>query len=96
MATGGGKSGRKWNHFNYFVNTYKYTHTHTYIHTVIIVGLSSMSYRVIEDPNAVATVCATIQLGSVGRDVAVLLFTPVTGSVITGMYIRMKSSLRFT
>ena len=53
-------------------------------------GLSSTSYSVTEGPllgpNAVVEVCATIQLGSVGRDVAVNIFTPLTGSVITGRY----------
>ena len=47
-----------------------------------------MSYSVTEGPllgpNAVVSVCATIQLGTAGRDVAVNIFTPVTGSVITG------------
>ena len=43
-----------------------------------------MSYKVTEGPNAVVSVCATIQLGSVGRDVAVILVTPVTGTVLTG------------
>ena len=68
----------------YFTCTYTFL-SYAITHTVIIVGLSSTSYGVTEGPNAVATVCVTIQLGSVGRDVAVLLFTPVTGSVITGM-----------
>ena len=66
-----------------YIHTPSLTLQHT--HTVIVIGLSSTSYQVTEGPNAVATVCVTIQLGSVGRDVAVLLFTPVTGSVITGM-----------
>ena len=59
------------------------------MHTVIIVGLSSMSYPVSEGPhlgsNAVVSVCTTIQLGTVGRDVAVNIVTPVTGSIITGI-----------
>lgn len=55
-----------------------------YSFTVIIVGLSSMSYSVTEGPNAMVSVCGTILLGTAGRDVSVYIFTPVTGSVITG------------
>lgn len=56
-----------------------------FLYAVVIIGLSSMTYQVTEGPNAVATVCATIQLGSVGKDVAVNLTTQVTGEVITGI-----------
>ena len=51
-------------------------------------GLSSKSYSVSEgplhSPNKVVSICATIQVGTVGRDVAVNIFTPVQGSAITG------------
>ena len=47
-------------------------------------GLSSMVYQVTEGPSAVATVCATIQLGSVGREVAINLTTQATGAVSIG------------
>ena len=48
---------------------------------VVIVGLSSLVYQVTEGQHTVATVCATIQLGSVGRsrEVAVNLTTQATG-----------------
>ena len=35
-------------------------------------------------PPTVVMVCATIQLGSLGRDVSVNLVTPVTGSAVIG------------
>ena len=53
-----------------------------------------MSYSVTEGPllgpPATVSVCATIQLGTVGRDVAVNIYTPVTGSVITGRAVIMN------
>lgn len=54
--------------------------------SVFIVGLSQLVYEVTEAPNAVATVCATIEvaLGPVSRDTVVYLFTPITGPSITG------------
>ena len=54
--------------------------------SVIVVGLSSLTYQATEGPNAVATVCATIEVaaGPVSRDMVVYLVTPVTGSTITG------------
>ena len=57
--------------------------------TVVIIGLSSLVYQVTEGPSAVVTVCATIQLGSVGREVAINLTTQVTGpgAISTGMVV---------
>ena len=37
-----------------------------------------------ESSSAVATVCATVLLGVLGRNVSVLLNTPLVGPVITG------------
>ena len=61
--------------------------------TVFIVGLSKLVYEVSEAPDAVATVCATIDvaLGPVSRDTVVHLLTPITGSSITGeLYIELS------
>ena len=54
---------------------------------VIIVGLSQLMYQATEGPNAVATVCATIEvaLASVSRDTVVYIVTPLTGAMITGL-----------
>ena len=43
-------------------------------------------YQAIEGPDAVASVCATIEVaaGPVSRDMVVYLVTLVTGSAITG------------
>ena len=51
-----------------------------------MVGLSQLTYQVIEAPNAVANVCATIEvaLGSVRKDTIVHLATPLTGAFVTG------------
>ena len=57
-----------------------------FLDAVIVVGLSQLTYQVTEAPNAVATVCATIEvaLGSVSKDTIVNLVTPLTGSMVTG------------
>ena len=54
--------------------------------TVLIVGLSQLTYEVAEGPSAVATVCATIEvaLGPVSRDTVVNIATPLTGASVTG------------
>ena len=56
-------------------------------HVVIFVGLSSLMYQATEGPNAVATVCATIEAAvrPVQRDTSILIVTPVTGGTITGI-----------
>ena len=43
-------------------------------------------YEATEGPNAVATVCATIQVatGSVSKDTVVNLMTPITGPSVIG------------
>ena len=53
---------------------------------MIVVGLSSLMYQATEGPDAVASVCATIEVaaGPVSRDTIVYLVTPITGSTITG------------
>ena len=59
------------------------------IHTAIFVGLSSLTYDATEGPNAVVSVCATIELAlrPLQRDTSVVIVTPVTGGAITGNYI---------
>ena len=54
--------------------------------TAIIVGLSSLTYQATEGPNAVASVCATIEVAvrPLRRDTSVYLFTPVTGAAVIG------------
>ena len=54
--------------------------------SVIVVGLSSLMYEATEGPNAVATVCATIEVatGSVSKDTVVSLVTPITGPSVIG------------
>lgn len=55
-------------------------------YTAIIVGLSSLMYQATEGPNAVASVCATIEVAiqPLRRDTSVYLFTPVTGAAVIG------------
>ena len=68
--------------------------------SVIVVGLSQLTYQVSEGPNAVATVCATIEvaLGSVSKDTIVNLVTPLSGAAVTGELtaLTMEHSYRIT
>ena len=52
----------------------------------IFVGLSSLTYDVTEGPNAVASVCATIEIAirPLRRDTSVNIVTPVVGTSDTG------------
>ncbi len=59
-------------------------HINASIYAVIIVGLSQLMYDVTEGPLETVSVCVTIELGSLGSDVSVILMTPVTGSTVIG------------
>ena len=69
---------------------YTLTTIHIFLcYAAIFVGLSSLVYSATEGPNAVASVCATIEdaFRPLRRDTSVFLMTPVTGGAITGIII---------
>ena len=76
------------NEFKIFNFHITFTHDHIYSCTAILVRLSQLMYQVTEGPllgpAADVMVCATIQLGSLGRDVSVNLVTPATGPAVIG------------
>ena len=61
---------------------------HCLFHAAIIVGLSSLTYQATEGPDAVTSVCASIEVAvrPLRRDTSVYLFTPVNGATVIGIF----------